>query len=153
MRYYDEMPVGTVLETASYTFTKEAILAFAREYDPQPFHLDPAAARDSVFRTLVASGWHTASVAMKLLVESGRFETGMVGLGVDELRWPRPVYPGDTVRVRSEAVGVKPSRSGNRAVVRWSMSMSNQRGEVVLTWSSLQLVPGRPRETTKVDSP
>ena len=140
------MPVGTVLETGSYTVTEESILAFAREYDPQPFHVDPVAAKTTVFRTLVASGWHTAAITMKLMVESRSFEdTGMVGLGVDELRWPKPVYPGDSLHVRSEAIEHRPSKSGNRAVVRWHTTTLNQDAEVVLSWISLQLVPGRPR--------
>lgn len=145
-RYFEDFPVGTTFETATYAVTLEAIREFARVYDPQPFHLDPEAAKDSIFRKLVASGWHTAAVTMKLLVESGVHRAGgLVGLGVDELRWPNPVVPGDVLRVRTEAVEATPSRSGKSGIIRWRTTTLNQRDEIVLSMTSIALAPGRPR--------
>jgi acyl dehydratase len=143
-RYFEDYPLAFAFETAACTVTAQAIVAFAAAYDPQPFHLDPEAAKTSVFHRLVASGWHTAAVTMRLLVETGIFAaTGLVGLGVDELRWPRPVDPGDTIRARAEVVNVKPSRSGSRGTVRWAVTSYNQRDEVVLSMTTLTLFPMR----------
>jgi acyl dehydratase len=144
--FYEDLPVGTLCETAAYTMTREAIIEFASMYDPQPFHLSDEEASKSFFGRLVASGWHSAAVTMKLMVESGFFRgIGLVGLGVDELRWPRPVLPGDVVRVRAEVVENTPTKSGNRARIRWATTLLNQRDEVALTFTSTSLFPGRPR--------
>ena len=144
--YYEDLPVGTSFETGTHTMTLEEIEAFARVYDPQPFHLDAAAAESSFFRRQVASGWHTAAVAMKLLVESGFFgSVGLLGLGVDELRWPRATLPGEVVKVRNEVIEVSPSASGKNARIRWSLEMVNEDGEVVFSMKPLTLFPGRPR--------
>ena len=148
--YFEDLPVGTSFETGTHTVTLEEIEAFAKVYDPQPFHLDAVAAEKSFFKRQVASGWHTTAVAMKLLVESGFFgSTGLLGLGVDELRWPRPVLPGDVLRVRNEVVESLPSSSGKNARIRWAMTMLNQNGEVVLTMNPLTLFPGRSRSDAK----
>jgi acyl dehydratase len=152
--YFEDLPVGTSVETGTYTMTAEAIAAFAREFDPQPFHLDPEAAKGSVFRRLVASGWHTASVAMKLLVESGFYgATGLVGMGVDEMRWAQAVLPGDVLRVHAEVAECAPGASGKRATIRWATTMRNQRDEIVLTMTSITLFPGRRHSTEKKVSP
>src|SRR5258708_29821880 len=104
--------------------------AFAREFDPQPFHLDAAAAQTSLFHGLVASGWHTVAVAMRLLVTGGLpLANGIIGLGV-ELAWPRPTRPGDTLRVESEVIEILPSESRpNQAVVKVKSIALNQAGE------------------------
>lgn len=144
--YFEDLPVGTTLETGTYTMTREEIEAFASAWDPQPFHLDDAVAAATFFRRVVASGWHTAAVCMKLLVESGFFgKTGLLGLGVDELRWPKAVVPGDVLRVRSEVVENVPTGSGKNARVRWLTTVLNQNDEVVLSQRPLSLFPGRPR--------
>jgi acyl dehydratase len=145
--YFEDLPVGTVLETGTFEMTRDAIVGFAEQYDPQPFHLGEKSAENTFFGRLVASGWHTAAVTMRLLVESGHFgTTGLVGAGVDELRWPKPVIPGDVLRVRTEVVENSRSSSGKRARIRWATTTLNQRGEAVFTMTSITLFPGRPTQ-------
>ena len=105
-RYLEDLHVGDRFESDAFEVTEEGIIAFARQFDPQPFHLDVQAAEQSVFRGLVASGWHTAAMSMRLFVTGGlKLAGGSVGLGVDELRWPRPVKPGDTLRLQTDGGG------------------------------------------------
>ncbi|WP_459192556.1 MaoC family dehydratase [Halosimplex sp. J119] len=105
MRYFEDLSVGETAHFGSYEVTSEEITAFAERYDPQPFHTDPEAAADSPFGGLVASGWHTAAMTMRLLVENHLADAATRGaLGVDELRWRRPVRPGDELVVRTEIV-------------------------------------------------
>ncbi|MDH0092475.1 MaoC family dehydratase [Achromobacter mucicolens] len=128
------------------------IRSFASEFDPQPFHLDDADAAASIFRGLAASGWHTAAVTMRLLVDS-EFKPagGIVGAGIDELRWPRPVRPGDELRVESEVLAVRPSQSRpEQGLVKVRTSTFNQDGEVVQTSVSNLVVP---RRTTPANTP
>lgn len=128
------------------------IKSFASEFDPQPFHLDDADAAASIFRGLAASGWHTAAVTMRLLVDS-EFKPagGIVGAGIDELRWPRPVRPGDELRVESEVLAVRPSQSRpEQGLVKVRTSTFNQDGEVVQTSVSNLVVP---RRTTPANNP
>src|SRR5579859_3157513 len=100
-RYFEDFAVGHTLELGSYTITREEILAFARQFDPQPFHTDEEQAKASLYGGLIASGWHTASIFMRLLVDGLLNDTASMGSpGVDELRWLRPVRPGDTLRAR-----------------------------------------------------
>ena len=117
--YLEDLQVGQRFTSDSFVITGERIKSFAQEFDPQPFHLDAAAAQDTVFRGLAASGWHTAAVAMKLLVTGGLpLGNGIIGLGGD-LSWPKPTRPGDTVHVESEILEITPSKSKpNQAVVR-----------------------------------
>jgi acyl dehydratase len=124
----------------------DEIKAFARQFDPQPFHLDEEAAKRSVFGGLVASGWHTAAISMRLQVESGLpIAGGMIGLG-GELTWPRPTYPGDVLVVVSEVEEVTPSRSRpDRGTVKVRSETRNQREEVVQILTARMLVPRRPR--------
>lgn len=111
LRFADFRP-GQVFRSPSVTVTTEDIKAFARQFDPQPFHLDEDAARDSPFGGLAASGWHTTAVTMRLLVDGGLPAAGgIIGAGIDELRWQRPVRPGDTLSVESEVMEVIPSAS------------------------------------------
>jgi acyl dehydratase len=130
--YLDDMQVGQKFTSATYEMTTERIKTFAAEFDPQPFHLDEAAAQASVFRGLAASGWHTAAVAMRLLVTGGLpFAAGAVGLG-GEIEWPRPTRPGDILHVEFEIVEIVPSRSKpNQGIVRVRSTTLNQNGEPV----------------------
>jgi acyl dehydratase len=131
--YLEDFAVGQVFRSAERRVTAEEIKAFAGQYDPQPFHLDEAAAASSFFRGLAASGWHTTAMTMRLLVESElRIAGGVIGGGVEELRWPRPVRPGDTLHVETELVEVRPSAS--RPDTGWLKARSrtiNQNGETV----------------------
>src|ERR1051325_4249324 len=101
-RAFEDFPVGTHLVSTSWPITAEAIINFGREFDPQVFHLDPRLAGNTLFRGLAASGWHTAAVSMRLFVDSMNVAGGIVGLGVDELKWPNAVRPGDELHVEIE---------------------------------------------------
>jgi len=142
--YLDDLHLGYRFVTRSYQVTAAAITGFAREFDPQPFHLDPAAAQASVFQGLVASGWHTASISMRLLVENGPpFAGGLIGVTA-ELTWPRPTRPGDILQVHGEVVEVTPSRSRpDRGTVTIRTETRNQRNEVVQTFVGKLVVPRR----------
>src|SRR5712664_4997415 len=111
-RYLEDFAVGQTFGSGRLRIDEERIKSFAAEFDPQPFHLDEEAARHTMFRGLAASGWHTSAVTMRLLVESEiRPAGGIVGAGFDELRWPRPVRPGDELNIESEVLEVRPSKS------------------------------------------
>ncbi len=131
---------------------EQSVKAFASEFDPQPFHLDEAAAGSSIFRGLAASGWHTAAITMRLLVDSEfRPAGGIVGAGFDELRWPQPVRPGDELRVESEILEVRPSKSRpQQGLVKVRTNTLNQHGEIVQTSVGNLVVPCRsaPRKPT-----
>jgi acyl dehydratase len=122
------------------------IKSFAAEFDPQSFHLDAAAARGSMFGGLAASGWHTAAVTMRLLVDSDlKPAGGMIGLGFDELRWPRPVRPGDELRVESEVLAVRPSKSRpEQGLIKVRTTTLNQNGEAVQVSVGTLIVRSRP---------
>lgn len=110
--YLDDLTVGQKFGSGRRTLGLDAIRSFAAEFDPQPFHLDEAAAQETLFRGLAASGWHTAAVTMRLLVDSEfRPAGGVVGAGLEELRWPRPARPGDELRLEIEVLDVRPSKS------------------------------------------
>ena len=143
-QYLEDFKVGQRFETGSHTVTEEQIKAFAAEFDPQPMHLDAMAARASVFGGLVASGWHTGAITMRLLVESGpQFAGGTVGLGA-EISWPHAVRPGDTLHAQGEVIEVIPSRTRpDRGRVRVRVETRNQRGEIVQRVVTNVLVPGR----------
>ncbi len=144
-RYLEDLQVGDRFESDSYEVTESAIMEFAREFDPQPFHLDRAAAKKSVFGGLVASGWHTAAITMRLLVTSDlNLAGGAIGLGVDEMRFPRPVRPGDTLRLELEIVDVRESKSKpDRGTARIRYATRNQKDEIVFTQTATVLVPKR----------
>jgi acyl dehydratase len=124
--YLEDLAIGRRFTSGSYTMEESRIREFAAEFDPQPFHLDEAAAKASIFRGLSASGWHTAAVAMRLMVTSGLpLADGIIGLG-GEIAWPRPTRPGDTLHVESEIAEITPSRSRpNQAVVAVKSRMLN----------------------------
>lgn len=143
--YLEDLSVGQRFISASCTLQADEITRFAACYDPQPFHLDPEAARNSVFDGLVASGWHTASVSMRLLVGGGLpIAGGIVGTG-GELLWLKPVRPGDTLHVETEVLEVVPSRSKpDRGMVRVRALTINQDGEAVQSFTPKLVVPRRP---------
>ena len=143
--YLEDLHVGQRFTSGSYDMDENRIKAFAAEFDPQPFHLDEAIAKTSVFNGLSASGWHTAAVAMRLLVIGGLpLGNGIIGLG-GELAWPRPTRPGDTLRVESEIQEILPSRSKpNQGVVIVRSSTLNQHGEPVYVFTAKVLVFKRP---------
>jgi len=127
---------------------KDEIVAFAKKYDPQPFHLDDEAARKSIFGRLVASGWHTAAMTMSLVARSEyRAAGGSIGLGFDELRWPIPVFPGDELRIESEILELRPSKSRpDRGLMKLRTRTLNQNGEAVQELIASAMVPRRPRD-------
>ncbi len=107
--YYEDIEIGATREFGSYTVEKEEIISFAEQYDPQPFHVDESAAEDSIFGELVASGWHTAAMTMRMLVDHRLEDDRSMGaVGIDELRWKQPVRPGETLSVRTEVVDKEP---------------------------------------------
>ncbi len=142
--FLDDLEVGQRFTSGSHRLDAAEIKAFAGQYDPQPFHLDDAAAADSLFGGLAASGWHTAAVTMRLLVEGGApFAGGLVGAGAD-VAWPRPTRPGDELTVVSEVVEIRPSHSRpERGTVTLRSETRNQRGEVVQTLVARLVVPRR----------
>ena len=140
-RYFDDLTQGDRFKSATYEVTEEQIISFAREFDPQPFHLDSVVARQTMFKGLIASGWHTAAITMRLFVQTLNFAEGAIGLGVDELRWPNAVRPGDALRVETEIVDLRVSRSKpSHGIVRLRNVTVNQRGEIVQTMSASALV-------------
>jgi acyl dehydratase len=143
-RYFEDFAVGQRFETGTYTLEAETLFEFARQYDPQPFHLDAEAAARSVFGGLAASGWHTAALTMKLLVESDLgIAGGIIGRVIETLEWPRPVRAGDTLVVRSEVLEVSSSQMRPGGKVRMRSETLNQDGEVVQAMTALLLVPSR----------
>jgi acyl dehydratase len=143
--YLEDLQVGQRFTSGTYLMEESRIKEFAAEFDPQPFHLDEAAARASVFQGLAASGWHTAAVAMRLLVTGGLpLANGFIGVG-GEIAWPRPTRPGDTLRVESEIVEIVPSRSKpNQGIVTMRNTTLNQNGEPVYIFTAKTLVFKRP---------
>ena len=143
--YLDDFAVGRKFVTGEVTLALEGCKAFAADYDPQPFHLDEAAAQSSVFGRLAASGWYTASLSMRLLVDSDiRPAGGLIGLG-GELTWPRPTYPGDTLHVECEVLEVRVSKwKPDRGVVTMRNQTLNQHGEAVQIIVVKMLVPRQP---------
>lgn len=144
MLYLEDLTVGQVFVSASLTVTADDIKSFASAYDPQPFHLDEGAAEQSPFGGLAASGWHTAALSMRLLVESDmRIAGGLLGVG-GEISWPRPTRPGDALRVECEVIWIKPSRSKpDRGIVTIRMQTLNQDDEAVQIAVMKMIVPRR----------
>jgi len=143
--YLDDLRVGQRFNSGSYRMDEDRMKAFAAEFDPEPFHLDDAAARDSVFRGLAASGWLTAAATMRLLVTGElRLAGGLIGLG-GEIAWPKPTRAGDTLRVESEIVEIVPSRSKpNQGIVKVRSATLNQNNEEVQVFTAKLLVFKRP---------
>ena len=144
-RYLEDFAVGQSFGSGRLRIDKERIKAFAAEFDPQPFHLDEQAARASIFRGLAASGWYTAALTMRLLVEGElRPAGGIVGAGFDEFRWPRPVRPDDELHLESEVLEVRPSKSRpEQGLIKVRTTTLNQNGEAVQVLVANLVVPRR----------
>src|SRR6516225_4859760 len=129
-RYFEDYVPGTTVDCGSFSLSEDEIIAFAREYDPQPFHVDPVAAKNGPFGGLIASGWHTTSRMMRQLVDNYVSpESSLGAAGVDELSWPRPVRPGDTLHVRATVVEARRSNSKpDRGIVKTRMELTNADG-------------------------
>jgi acyl dehydratase len=144
--YWEDFPPGTVLEFGATTPTRESIVEFASRYDPQPFHLDEAAARDSLFGGLCASGWHTCALTMRMICDGYLYRTASLGSpGIDGLRWTHPVYPGDTLSVRMTVLQARPmaSRPGTGLTQnRWEVR--NQHDRIVMTMEGWGMLRCRP---------
>jgi len=143
-RYFEDLKAGGRFKSETYAVSEEQLISFAREFDPQPFHLDAAVADQTMFKGLIASGWHTAAITMRLFVQTLNFAEGAIGLGVDELRWPNAVRPGDRLQVETEIIDLRVSRSKpSHGVVRLRNVTTNQRGEIVQTMMASALVSRR----------
>jgi acyl dehydratase len=144
-RYLEDFEVGQIFGAGPLRMERDRMKSFATEFDPQPLHLDEDAARDMVFGGLVASGWHTAAVTMRLLVQSDlKPAGGIVGAGFDEFRWSRPVRPGDELRIEAEILEVRPSRSRpDQGWIKVRTTTFNQNGEAVQTTIGNLVVPRR----------
>jgi len=144
--YFEDMKAGMVHEFAGPRVTREEIIRFAREFDPQLFHLDDEAARRSPYGGLIASGWHTAALVHRLVIEGFVKDCASLGSpGVDELRWLKPVRPGDAIHVRSEITETIPSQSKpDRGVIKMIYTVTNQKGEVVMTMKGAGMIGRRP---------
>ena len=143
--YLDDLHPGQRFTSGAHTVDEAQIKSFAKQFDPQPFHLDEDAGKESLFGGLVASGWHTAAITMRLQVESGLpIAGGIIGAG-GEISWPRPMRPGDILHVESEVLEVKLSRSRpDRGIVTIRSETLNQRGEVVQVLTAKLVAPRRP---------
>ncbi len=146
MIYLEDLKPGMVLPLGSVTVDRQELLEFARRYDPQPFHTDEEAARASIYGGLISSGWLTVSLGMRRIVDGFLARAASLGSpGVDEVRWLRPVRPGDTLAYGAEILEVTPSRSKpDRGAVRVRYEAVNQHGEVVLRMTGVQLLGRRP---------
>jgi acyl dehydratase len=142
--FYEDFTEGRVFDTPGVTVTEAAIIAFAHQYDPQPFHLDREAAGRSIFEGLVASGFHTLCLSFRLFTQLAILGNNMGGPGLDEVRWPRPVRPGDTIRCRVTVAERRASSSRpDRGIITWRFETLNQRDEVVMTAFSISFMRKR----------
>ena len=143
--YLDDLTVGQRFSSGTHALDAGQVIAFASQFDPQPFHLDADAAKDLFFGELVVSGWHTAAITMRLLVDLGLpIAGGIIGAG-GEIAWPLPTRPGDTLRVESEVLEIRPSKSRpDRGTVTVRSLTRNQNDEIVQSLTSRLIVPRRP---------
>ena len=147
MRYFEDLEVGAETYFGSYDVTRDEILEFARKYDPQPFHLSDEEAAKTHFGRIAASGWHTCAMTMAVVARHvvDDEQAGLGSPGIDELRWRRPVYPGDTLHVRGTIVDRTPSRSKpHMGSFRTEMIVTNQNDQAVMTFTSIVLIRRRP---------
>jgi acyl dehydratase len=143
-RYFEDLKVGDRFKSQTYSVSEEQIVAFAREFDPQPFHIDRDLAATTMFGGIFASGWHTAAITMRLFVQTLNFAEGAIGVGVDELRWPNAVKPNDVLQIETEILDARQSRSKpNHGIIRIRNVTTNQRGEIVQTMLASALVRRR----------
>jgi len=148
-RYFEDYVAGSVHEFGRIAVDEREVIEFASRYDPQPFHTDPLAARRSPFGGLIASGWHTAGLMMRLVVEHYLSRVAsLASPGVDELRWTQPVRPGDTLSVRATVLEARRSRSKpDRGIVHTRFEVLNQRGEVVMSVKAMNMLRAREPES------
>ncbi len=146
LRYFEDYVPGTTYDCGSVSVDEASIVAFAKEFDPQPFHVDPVAAAAGPFGELIASGWHTISLVMRLLVEHYlSAEASLGGAGADEIRWPYPVRPGDTLRVRATVVEARRSLSKpDRGIIKTMGEAVNQDGRTVMRVTAINFLRVRP---------
>jgi len=147
MKYFEDYEVGQRSSFGRYAVTREEVLEFATKFDPQPFHLDDEAAAQTYFGRISASGWHTCAMTMRMLVDNISTEesAGLGSPGLDELRWLKPVYPGDTLRVEGEIAELRPSRSRpEMGSIHNRVTVFNQKDEPVMTMISIGFVRTRP---------
>ncbi len=148
MQYFEDIEVGQKASFGQYEVTREEVTEFARKFDPQPFHLSDEAAAQTHFGRLSASGWHTCAMAMSMVVENlkANRQAGLGSPGIDELRWLKPVYPGDTLRCETEIIEKRPSQSRpEMGSFRSRMTVINQDDVPVMTFTSIGLVQTRPK--------
>jgi acyl dehydratase len=151
--YWEDFIVGQTREFGGHLVTREAVLDFARQFDPQPFHVDDGAAEQSLFGKLAASGWHTCAMAMRMMCDGYLLESASLGSpGIERLAWPHPVFPGDVLRMRSTVIASRPLASRPAVgLVRSRSEMLNQNGEIVLTMEGAGFFgrrhPGAPAPT------
>lgn len=147
MRYFEDFAVGDVYALGSRALTQDQIIAFARDYDPQPFHTDPEAAKHSAFGTLVASGWQTVGVFMSLLVNGLINDTASMGSpGIEGIQWLKPVKPGDQLTGQIRILEMTPSKSRpDRGIIKTEGQLTNQAGEVVMTIRAVNFFGRRPK--------
>src|SRR5438067_13517087 len=142
--YFDDMKKGDRFKSEPLNVTEKQVIEFAHKFDPQMFHLNRNRAERTIFKGLIASGWHTAAISMRLFVQTLNFAEGAIGLGVDELRWPNAVRPGDVLTVDTEILELRLSRSRpGHGIIRLRNVTANQRGEVVQTMLASAMVPRR----------
>jgi acyl dehydratase len=145
VEWFDDLRVGMRFKSQEKVVTREDIKRFASEFDPQPYHLDEAAAERTPLKGLAASGWHTAAIAMRLAVDLHPFGPHLLfGLGVDELRWLAPVRPGDRLRLEGEVVELTPSKTKPQGIARVKWTAFNQHSDPVYTFTPIAIVPRRP---------
>jgi acyl dehydratase len=147
-RYFEDLKVGDRFKSDPLSVTEKKLIEFAHKFDPQMFHLSSRSAERTIFKGLVASGWHTAAMTMRLFVQTLNFAEGAIGLGVDELRWPNAVRPGDALTVETEILELRLSRSRpGYGIIRLRNVTTNQRGEIVQTMLASAMVPRRAAQT------
>ena len=140
----DDCQVGQTFTGGPTTVTADDIITFATQYDPQPFHLDAQAAKDTTFGELVASGWHTAAMTMRMMLGSiPAMQGGMIGRRIETIDWPRPVRPGDTLTTQSEILHLRTTSNPARGIMRLKTETLNQNGEAVMKMEALIFVPRR----------
>ena len=153
MRYFEDLKVGDKFPTAEYEMTTDEIIGFGRQYDPQAFHVDAEAAKATLFGQLVASGWHTAAVSMRLMVQGEmELDGGVIGQAMESMRWPRPVLPGDRLRVVSEVVELRPAPArADRGLLVLRCRTYNQHGKVVQDMTATLLIARRPSSASALE--
>lgn len=144
-QYFEDFAVGDVFRVGPVALAEADIIEFGRQFDPQPFHIDPAAAAETIYGGIIASGWHVGGVAFRMFIQAGIIAGGSMGSpGVDEVRWHAPVRPGDTVHMVATVLETRPSASrDDRGYVTMQYQVYNQRDENVMSWKGVQIIGRR----------